>query len=224
MSKQEELFGRKQSWKGLNFRGFEDTNAVTTIIKKKQQILARNRKTMKELCGVDVQEVASHLNTFLSSVGVTKNKSVETVSATAITEDIEFNPYCSTIYDDEIVEVLTGIEPTLVDEFEGDIIETNVGTRYAHPFIQCFNDLNSFKLQAEPMVSTFTLTDKSRYNQLTTELSKLICDYMDKTKTVNDSTNSTNVHAPNEPSNESGNLNTENRQPSTSGVTYFKNR
>ena len=53
---------------------------------------------------------------------------------------------------------------------------------------------------------------------------------MDKTKTVNASTNSTNVHAlnepsneagnvhvPNEPSNESGNLNTEN-----SHVTHFR--
>ena len=58
---------------------------------------------------------------------------------------------------------------------------------------------------------------------------------MDKTKTLNAKTNSTNVdasnepsmesenvHAPNEPSHEYENLNTENVQPSSSGVTVFR--
>ena len=107
----QEVFGRKQSWKG-----FEDTYDVTRN-KKKQQFLETNRKTMKELCGVHVQQVAAELN---------------------------------------------------VNEFECDIIQTNVRKTYAHPFIQCVNDFNSFKIQAERMVSTFTLTDKSRYNELTT--------------------------------------------------------
>ena len=47
--KQEELHSRTASWKGLNFRGFEDTNEVKSIIKKKQKILERNRNTMVEL-------------------------------------------------------------------------------------------------------------------------------------------------------------------------------
>ena len=160
-----------------------------------------------------------------------KNRSVETVSATAITEDIEFNPYCSINYDDEIIDVLAGIEPTLMDEFENDIlIETNVGKRYAHPFIESFNSLNSFKLQTEVMVqSTFNVTDKCRYNQLITELTDMISNYMNITKTVNVS-KSTNVHAlnnpsnegtnvyvPNEPSNASKNLNTEDMN-----VTHFR--
>ena len=121
MATQEELFGRKQEWEGLNFRGFEDTNVITAINKKKKLILERNRKTMKELCCVDVEEVAGNLNNVLQNVAARNNRRVETFSATAITEDIEFNPYCSTNYDDEILEVLTGIEPTLVDEFEGVI-------------------------------------------------------------------------------------------------------
>ena len=80
---------------------------------------------MKEVCGVDVEEVAGTLNNFLQYVDARNNRSVQTVSATAINEDIEFNPYCSTNFDDEIIEVLSGIESTIVDEFEADIIERN---------------------------------------------------------------------------------------------------
>ena len=116
MATQEVLFSRKQSWKC-----FEDTRN-----KKKQQFLETNRKTMKELCGVHVQQVAAELN---------------------------------------------------VNEFECDIIQTNVRTKtYVHPFIQCVNDFNSFKIQAERMLSTCNFTDESRYNPLTTGLNKLISD------------------------------------------------
>ena len=149
MAKQE-VFGRKQSWKG-----FEDTYDVTRN-KKKQQFLETNRKTMKELCGVHVQEVAAELN---------------------------------------------------VNEFECDIIQTNVRKTYAHPFIQCVNDFNSFKIQAERMLSTFNLTDESRYNQLTTGLNKLISDsrsFQMKLEMY--------MYLMSPPSNESGNLNEEDRK------------
>ena len=75
---------------------------------------------------------------------------------------------------------------------------------------------------------TFYVTDKCRYNQLITELSDMISNYMNITKTVNVS-KSTNVHALNNPSNEGTNVYVPN-EPSTSknlkteamNVTHFR--
>ena len=115
---------------------------------------------MKEVCGVDVEEVAGTLNNLLRYVGNRNNRSVKTVSTTAINEDMEFNPYFSTNFEDEIVEVLSGIQCTIEDEFEADIIEMNPGKSYAHLFIDGFKGLNSFKREAEAFLSTFSYIDK----------------------------------------------------------------
>ena len=206
LANQEESFRRKQSWEGLNFKGFEDSNAVTAMNKKKQELLKRNRKTLGELAAVDVEQVASDINSFLKFVSDQRpNQTLQTVTAEAVLEDIEFDPYFSTTFDDEIVEVLTGIEPTLDNELEHDIVEeNNVSTSSGHPFIECFKHFNAFKLHADPMTSTFSLTDKSRFRQITTELSEMISGYMDLTKTPR-------------------NVDTEDMRPSTSGeTTYFR--
>ena len=95
-----------------------------------------------------------------------------------------------------------------VNEFECDIIQTNVRTKtYVHPFIQCVNDFKSFKIQAERMLSTFNLTDESRYNQLTTGLNKLISDSRSFERKLE-----WYMNLMSQPSNESGNLNEEDRK------------
>ena len=94
-----------------------------------------------------------------------------------------------------------------VNEFECDIIQTNVRKTYAHPFIQCVNDFNSFKIQAERMLSTCNFTDESRYNQLTTGLNKLISDSRSFERKLE-----WYMNLMSQPSNESGNLNEEDRK------------
>ena len=205
---------RNSQWQGLDFRGFEDTNQIRNITKKKQAILKRNKNTMLQLCEVDVHEIAEDVNKYLEHVGNMKKTYLTSVTATDILEDIEFNPLASLNYDDEIIDVLAEIDPTLVEEYEMD---TEIIERPAHPYIESFNSLNSFKLQSEVMVkSAFNVSDKCRYNQLITELSEMISNYMNITKTVNVS-KSTNVHALNEPSNEFENLHTEDMN-----VTHFR--
>ena len=139
-----------------------------------------------------------------------------------------------------------GIEPSGLNEFEIDIADTPASfAKYCHPYIECFKGFNSFKIQAEPIVSTFTFTDSALYNSLINDLSRLMSQYMGKTKPLNASSISTHPtdsasvhapnmdhapnepanemdHAPNEPANEIVHLNTENSQPSSSGVTHFR--
>ena len=50
----------------------------------------------------------------------------------------------------------------------------------------------------------------------------MISKYIEKTKALNVSNDSMNAHAPNEPSNDSVNVNTEDNQARTLGITHFK--